>query len=179
MKLIVRLFTCVSPASDGSRVPRGKVEEYLSSDSYKNAINSGTMLCTVSHRDRQVSASQGGDLLKGVVGRDDQILLNKSAVGKLTKIFFSDDHSDEWVYGEVELFNEELMDSQSAELIRQIKGLIRNGVKLTTSTILVCYWDENEVCEKFVACKGNDFTLNPAFNKGGQEPAGVIKVIED
>lgn len=179
MKLIVRLFTCVSPASDGSRVPRDKVIEYLNSDAYKNAIDSGTMLCTVSHRDRQVQASQGGDLLKGVIGRDDQILLNKSAVGKLNKIFFSDDPSDEWVYGEMELFDEGVMDSQSAELIRQIKGLIRNGVKLTTSTILVCYWDENEVCEKFVACKGNDFTLNPAFNKNGKEPAGILRVLED
>lgn len=179
MKILVRLWTCVSPASDGSRVPREKVIEYLQSEEYKNAIESGTMLSTVSHKDRNVTSTPNGDLVKGVIGRDDQILLNKSCVGKIDKIFLSDDPNDEWVYGIMTIFDESVMDSESAELIRQIKGLIRNGVKLTTSSVLVAYWNENEVCEKLVGCKGNDFTLNPAFNKGGRQSAGIIKVLED
>lgn len=179
MRLIARLFTCVSPATDGSRIPRDKVEDYLNSEEYKNAIESGSMLCTVSHRDRVIQASPNGDLIKGVVGRDDQILLNNSAVGKITRIFLPDDPSDEWVYGEIQLFNEDVMDSKSAEKIRQIKGLIRNGVKLTSSSVIVAYWNENEVCERLIGIKGNDFTLNPAFNMQGRCNAGVIKVMED
>lgn len=179
MVLKLKLFHTITPASDGSVIPRYTVEEYLNSDNYKNSIESGSILCTVSHRDRALTASPDGEKLKGIVGKDDNILLNKSAVGKITKIFLPDDPQDEWVYGICEMFDENLMDEDSAKNIKFIKGLIRNGVKLSSSSVVISYWNQNEVCEKLISIKGNDWTLNPAFSKGGKEPAGVIGILED
>lgn len=179
MVLKLKMFHTITPASDGSVIPRYTVEEYLNSDTYRNSIESGSILCSVSHRDRALTASPNGDKLKGVVGKDDNLLLNKSAVGKITKIFLPDDPQDEWVYGICELFDENLMDKESAENIKQIKGLIRNGVKVSTSSVVISFWNQNEVCEKIVSIRGNDFTLNPAFSMGGKEPAGVIGILED
>lgn len=160
MKLLVKLWTTRTPASDGSIIPRDKVEEWLKSDKYRSNIENGTMLSTVTHRDRVLKASPNGEKLSGVVGKDDNLLLNHSGVGKIDRIFLPDDPNDEWVYGEVSLFDENLMDEESAKSIKLIKGLIRNGVKLTTSSVIISYWDQNEVCEKFVDCRGNDFTLS-------------------
>lgn len=179
MRLLIRLWTCISPASDGSVIHRNKVEEYLNSEGYKNSIESGSMLITVTHRDRNLKAMDKGELLVGTTGKDDAILLNKSAVGKLVKIFLPDDPMDEWVYGIAELFDETLMDEDSAKNIKFIKGLIRNGVKIQSSSVIIAYWNQNEECEKLISVRGNDFTLNPAFTRGGKEPAGIIKVLDD
>lgn len=159
MVLKLKLFHTITPASDGSVIPRYTVEEYLNSDSYRNSIESGSILCTVTHRDRNLKASPNGNLLSGTTGKDDNLLLNFSTVGKITKIFLPDDLQDEWVYGICELFDEELMDDESAKRIKQIKGLIRNGVKMSTSSVIIAYWNQSEVCEKLISIKGNDFTL--------------------
>lgn len=179
MRVLLRLFTCVSAASDGSVIPKRVVEEYLRSQEYRNSMDKGLTLIGVTHRDRNLKASPNGNLLAGVTGKDDNLLLNRNSVGRIEKIFLPEDPSDEWCYGVGYIFDETLMDKESAEAIRQVKGLIRNGVKLTTSAVIVGLWNSKEECEKIVNIKGNDITLNPAFSKGGKEPAGIVKVLED
>lgn len=179
MVLKLKLFHTITPASDGSVIPRYTVEEYLNSDTYRNSIESGSILCSITHRDRSLKASPDGDKLVGTVGKDDNILLHRSAVGKITKIYLPDDPQDEWVYGICEMFDESLMDEDSAKNIKHIKGLIRNGVKVPSSSVVIAYWNQNEVCEKLISIKGNDFTLCAAFSKNGKEPAGIIGVLED
>lgn len=179
MKVIVKLFTTQSRASDNSLIPRSVVETYLQSEEYKNAIDRGLMIGTKTHRDRQLTASEGGELLKNVVGKDDNLLLKHSAISVIEKIFLPEDPSDEWVYAIQRFFNPDDMDEESAKSIRQIEGMIKNGVKISTSAVVIGYWNEDEVCEKLVQIRGNDVTLNPAFSKGGKDYAGVVKVLED
>lgn len=180
MRVLVKLFTTQSRASDGSLIPKSAVEEYLSSPEYKTSIERGLMIGGRSHRDRCLKASPNGDLLNGVVGKDDNLLLNNNAISVIEKIFFNpDDPNDEWVYAIQRFFDPEDMDEESARSIRQITGMIKNGVKISTSAVVIGYWDENETCERLLNIKGNDITLNPAFSKGGVDQAGVIKILED
>lgn len=160
MRVLLRLFTCVSPASDGSVIPKRVVTEYLQSEEYKNSMDKGLTLMSLTHRDRNLKASPNGDLLHATVGKDDNVILNHSAIGRLEKIFLSDDPSDEWCYGIGYIFDESVMDEKSAEAIRQVKGLIKNGVKLTSSAVIIGLWSQDEVCEKLINVKGNDITLN-------------------
>lgn len=176
MRVIVKLFTTQSRASDNSLIPRSVVEEYLQSEEYKTAIERGLMVGTKTHADRCLTSRPDGDKLKGVVGKDDAILLQNSGISVIEKIFLPDDPSDEWVYAIQRFFNPDTMDSKTAESIRQIEGMIRNGVKLTTSAVVIGYWSETEVCEKLVQIRGNDVTLNPAFSKSGKDPAGIVKI---
>lgn len=124
-------------ASDGSRIPRRVCEEYLNSDSYKTAIEKGTAIGTLTHRDRVLKATEGGERLTGVVGKDDAILLSKTAVSVLERVYLPDDPADEWVYGVMRILDEDVMDEKSAEVIKQVKGLLRNGIKLTTSSVII------------------------------------------
>lgn len=159
MRVIVKLFTTKSRASDSSLIPESTVREYLESESYKNAIERGLMVGTITHAGRVLKSQPGGELLTGIVGKDDLILLKKTAVSVIEKIFLPDDPSDEWVYAIQRIFDPDEMDKESAENIKQIIGLIKNGVKVTTSAVIVGYWNEDEVCEKLISVKGNDFTL--------------------
>ena len=180
MRCLVKLFTTQSRASDNSLIPRRVVEEYLSSPGYKMAIERGLMVGGRSHRDRVLKASPNGELLSGVVGKDDNLLLNNNSISVIDKIFFNpDDPNDEWVYAIQRFFDPEDMDDASAKAIKQITGMIKNGVKISTSAVVIGYWNEDEVCEKLIGIKGNDITLNPAFSKSGQDPAGIVKVIDD
>jgi hypothetical protein len=182
MRVLVKLFHTITPASDRSIIPRKVVEEYLQSDEYKNSIERGLMIGSISHADRVLTSRPGGDLLKGVVGKDDAILLNHTGVSVIEKIFLPDDPNDEWVYAIMRFFDENSMDNKSAECIKQIKGLIKNGVKLSTSSIVLAYWNDTgngDICEKLISVKGNDITLNPAFSKNGKDMAGVVKILDE
>lgn len=138
MRCLIKLFTCVSRASDNSLIPRRVVEEYLSSPEYKTSIERGLMVGSVSHRDRCLKASPNGDLLTGIVGKDDSLLLNNNAISVIEKIFFNpDDPNDEWVYAIQRFFDPNDMDEESAKSIRQITGMIKNGVKISTSAVVI------------------------------------------
>ena len=169
MKCLARLFTTRTRASDGSLIPRHVVEEYLNSDTYRESIESGTTIGGLTHAFRVLPKE-----LKGVVGSDDQLILEKSGIWRLTRIFLPDDPQDEWVYGELELFDESQMDTKSAENIKYIKGLIRQGIKMTISACVVSYWSETEEAQKIINIKSVDATLSPAF-KG----ARILKILED
>lgn len=179
MKVLVKLFYTGEAASDGSIIPRSVCQEYLNSTEYKEAIERGLMTGNITHADRCLASRPNGDLLKGVVGKDDSALLNRTCISVIEKIFLSEDPGDNWVYAIQRFFNPEVMDKDSAESIKHITGLIKNGVKVTTSAVVIGYWDENERCEKLVSIRGNDVTLNPAFKKSNGDSAGVLKILED
>lgn len=180
MKVLVKLFTTQSRASDNSLIPRSVVETYLQSEEYKNAIDRGLMIGSKTHLDRNISArGEEAAAGKGTIGKDDNILRFFTGISVIEKIFLPEDPSDEWVYAIQRFFNPDDMDEESAKSIRQIEGMIKNGVKISTSAVVIGYWNEDEVCERLVQIRGNDVTLNPAFSKGGKDMAGVIKVLEE
>lgn len=160
------MFSNVKPATDGSLIPRRVVEEYINSDSYKDAIDKHLMLGSVTHSNRVLPSDK-----KNVIGKDDMILLDNSAVCCVERIFVE---NDGWTYCVIRFFDEELMDDASKQRIRQMKGLIRNGVKISGSAVIVAYWSSEELCEKIVKVSGYDFTLNSAFHD-----SGIVEVLED
>ena len=159
MVLKLKLFHTITPASDGSVIPRSVVEEYLNSDTYRNSIESGSVLCSLTHLNRNLKANKDLDSAVSTIGKDDGIMIHRTAVGKITKIYLPDDLQDEWVYGICKIFDEDLMDKESAENIKYIKGLVRNGVNCSTSAVILGFWNQAECCEKLISIKGNDFTL--------------------
>lgn len=159
MVLKLKLFHTITPASDGSVIPRNVVEEYLNSDTYRNSIESGSVLCSLTHLNRNLKANKDLDSAVSTIGKDDGIMIHRTAVGKITKIYLPDDPQDEWVYGICKIFDEDLMDKESAENIKYIKGLVRNGVNCSTSAVILGFWNQAECCEKLISIKGNDFTL--------------------
>lgn len=166
MRVLVKMFSNVTPATDGSLIPRSVVEAYLNSDSYKEAIEKHTMLGSVTHANRVLPADK-----KNVIGKDDMLLLDNSAICYIDSIFVE---NDGWTYCTIKFFDDDLMDDQSKQRIKQIKGLIRNGVKITGSAVIVAYWSSEELCEKIVRISGYDWTLNSAF-----AGSGVVDIIED
>lgn len=166
MEVLCKLFSYINPASDNSRIPVDKVREYLNSDAYEESIRKKNMLGGITHYSRILKGDQ-----KGVIGRDDNLWIENNATHVITKISIGDDG---WVYANIEIFDENQMDQETAEKIRKIKGLIRQGVKLGLSSVVVAYWTEDEVCEKLISIKGADWTHNEAF-KG----ASVVEVLGD
>lgn len=179
MKLLARLFPYDSAATDGSVIPRRVVEEYLNSDTYKETMDQLTATGGMTHIDRCLpvdgcgnsSDNSGKRPVKNIIGKDDLLILNKNITHAIERIFIE---NDGWVYGVLKVFDETLMDDDSAQRIKQVKGLIRNGVKLHVSCVITAFWDSNEYAEKIARINGVDITNNEAF-KG----AGITEVLED
>lgn len=168
MRLLARMFSYVDAASDGSRIPREVVERYLQSDTYKKSIADHLVTGGFTHKDRVIPEDTN---LKGVIGKDDMMLLNSNIIYYVEKIFIE---NDGWVYGILKVLDEDGLDDETVQKIRKFKGMIRNGIKLTMSSVMSAYWSPSEVAEELVRISGADITLNPSF-KG----SGVIKVVDD
>lgn len=179
MKLIVKLLPLDKPAADGSTVSRKVVEDYLNSDEYRDTIENLTATGGLTHIDRCLpsdgcgnsSDGSGTRPVKGIIGKDDLLILNKNITHAIEKIYIGDDG---WVYAVLKVFDETLMDDDSAKRIKQLKGLIRNGVKLNSSAVIIAFWSSTESCERIVRVSGIDITLCPSWKR-----AGVVDVLDD
>lgn len=178
MKCRCAVWKMSGVASDGSICRREVWERYLNSPQYKDSIDNSTILGTLTHRSRNLeSVPDGMGKLKGTVGRDDASLIVDSRfpapIYKIDNIFIEGD----WVYADITVFDEDMVDSVMAEQIRRFKGLIRSGVKLGVSCVLVAYWNNSagsDICEKIHLLKGIDTTNNPSV-----AGAKITEVLED
>ena len=130
------------PASDGSVITRQTMEEYLNSETYQKTIEQKTMISSLTHRCRNLSSVfPDKPVLKQTIGKDDSILiLSNDAPAPthvVTKLFIGD---DDWLYGEIEIFDPELFDNIAKENIKRLLGLLRSGCKVHTSAVVVAYW---------------------------------------
>lgn len=166
MRVLVKLFNCDQTATDGSRIPRSVVEAYLNSPKYKESIEKGMVNGGLTHENRVLPEDSG---LKGVVGRDDNMLRCNNITHVVESIYLDGDD----VMAVARILDESSMDAESAEKIKKLKGLISNGVFLPISAVISAYWSANEVAEELVAIKGFDATMNPSFAS-----ASIMKVIE-
>ena len=57
MKITIRFWDCSQAASDGSRIPLEVFEEYFRSPQYKDAIEAKSMLCSLTHRYRNLKSA--------------------------------------------------------------------------------------------------------------------------
>lgn len=185
MRIKVKLFSLTEPASDGSMIPRNVVEEYLSSDRYKKAIADHTMLGTATHRVRSI-ATGAKDLNPGIaktIGKDDLLLTlgqGTAPTHYIEKLEIND--LDNWVYAWAQLLPDTL-DTEGNELLKRLKTLLRSGVRLGVSAVILGYWDSKgggfgqksgDVLVKLVNLRAFDFTMN-----GSWKDAKTVEIYDD
>ena len=168
------------PASDGSVITRQTMEEYLNSETYQKTIEQKTMISSLTHRCRNLSSVfPDKPALKQTIGKDDSILiLSNDAPAPthvVTKLFIGD---DDWLYGEIEIFDPELFDNIAKENIKRLLGLLRSGCKVHTSAVVVAYWSQQkngvDLCKKIQEIRGVDVTMNSSW-----KDSHIVKILED
>lgn len=187
MEVIVRCCSLIKPAADGSIIGETVVRNYLQSKEYQLSIDGKLTLGYLTHRGRNLECLPGNvsnPKLKTCIGKDDSGLIVAEGVPTYThyvKEFFIDNVEGEgpWLCAKVVIFNEKEFDGLAAENIKRLKALIRAGVRLTCSLVVLAFWDGNssgiDVCKSIKAIKSLDWTVNPSFGP----LARITEVIDD
>ena len=169
MRCRVKLFSTSSQilASDGSHIPADVLQEYLNSDSYKNSIESKSMLGGLTHRARNLAnARNSGPALKSTIGKDDLLITPGEAAAPVFYVSKLELMPDSWCYAEIELFDEAQADEEAAQSIKRLKYLLKAGVRPGVSAVVLGYWDSStsgDILRKLVKIKGLDITLCPSW----------------
>ncbi len=181
MKIKLRFWKCSQKASDGSVIPLVAFQEYFNSEQYKESIEAKDMLCTLTHRSRDLKALPADQIgAKGLIGKDDSMLIVDprvpSPVMYITKMYY--DPELDWVCADAELFDESICDKAMAEQVKRFKALIKSGVMLGVSGVVVANWisngKEGDYCKSIRQIKSIDITCCPS-----QKGARIIEVYED
>lgn len=159
MRVLVTLFSYKDKASDGSLIPKEVIGEYLKSADYKNIIDSKISLGGITHKNRTLSEEDSQN-----VGPDDGVLLSGNFTHYIDEIFIKDDG---FCWAWLTFLDEDLMNDETKARVKNIKGLLKKGVKMKLSAVVHAYWNTQEVALEIVTIKGCDWTLSPAF-KGSQ-----------
>lgn len=192
MKCWFKVLNLNAPASDGSTVPYDVLQSYIDSEDCKKALRDHTMVSSLTHRCRNLrSVFPDKPELSKVVGRDDAMLVVDPQAPPITHYITKlEIRSDHWLYAEAKVLDEDGLDDTTIQNIRRLKGLIKNGVKVYCSCILLGLWKSQgkgtDVLSKLVAFKGCDITMNPSWNGAGlveaweeDEDGEIIKMYSD
>jgi len=176
-------------AADGSHLGETVIRNYLESKDYKLSVEGKLTMGYLTHRGRSLESlgdSIGNPgVVKKVIGRDDAGLCvgqNLPTFTHYVKEFYVENVPGEgpFLMALVHIFDEQDFDHVAAENIRRLKGLIRSGVRLTCSLVVLAFWDSssgNGVDEavEIKAIKSLDWTINPSFGP----LARITEVIDD
>lgn len=140
MKIKLRFWDCSQAASDGSRIPLAVFQEYFASPQYKDAIEAKSMLCSLTHRSRNLrSAPPEYQSLKSTVGGDDLMLCvdhnTPSPVMYVDRLYF--DPEIDWVCADATVFDESIADEDMAKQIKRLKALFKSGCMIGCSAVVV------------------------------------------
>lgn len=181
MRCKCKLFDTNSPASDGSIVSRDVIEQYLASEDYRKIIASHSTLGALSHRARDLKnlPPEAGSNLKNTVGKDDSLIIIAEGAPAPThyieRIYLE---NDGWCYADIKILEEDGLDDIAVQNIRRLKGLLRQGIFLGCSMVLVAWWDGEkggpDYAKKIHSIKALDITLNPSWKN-----AGIVEVYQD
>jgi len=175
-------------AADGSHIGETAVRNYLESKDYKLSIEGKLTMGYLTHRGRSLE-SLGDNIgnpgvVKKVIGRDDAGLCvgqNLPTFTHYVKEFYIEDVPGEgpFLMALVHIFDEQNFDQFAAENIRRLKGLIRSGVRLTCSLVVLAFWNNNgsgvDEAVRIKSIKSLDWTINPSFGP----LARITEVIDD
>jgi len=167
----VKLFDTESLAADGSNIPRRSCEAYITGPDYPIIIRDRVSIGGLTHKDRKLRPE-----LKGLVGMDDQVLINDNALFYITKLFFKE--GDNFFYARARTFDPELFAGKRAENIYNLIGMLKSGVRMPVSVVIQALWSKRGTAEKIIRIKGFDFTQNPSF-KGAGDIKVFSQTIED
>lgn len=164
MQVLLKLFNMEKPATDGSRIPRSSVQEYLASSDYELIIKDHLALGGYTHKSRQVDHKY-----EDVISPDDQIVVDENITHYINKIFIKDD--DPYCYAIIQVLDPDNYSGKRRDNILNLMADLKSGIMLPCSVVIQAKWDYSNVAESIVRIKGVDFTLGPAF-----EGSGTIKV---
>ena len=178
MRLKCRVWNYNVPASDGSIIRREVFEDYFRSTEYQESMESGNTLGSLTHRSRNYdSLPEGYGKLKGTIGKDDGMLIvddkMPAPIYRMTRMYVE----GPWVMAELDVFDENTVDSIMAEQIRRFKGLVRGGTMLGLSLVVASYWQSEggqDIASKIKSIKSCDVTNNPS-----QRGARILEILED
>lgn len=187
MEVIVRCCSLTKPAADGSIIGETVVRNYLQSKEYQLSVDGKLTLGYLTHRGRNLECLPGNvnsPKLKTCIGKDDSGLIVAEGVPTYThyvKEFFVESVEGEgpWLSAKVVIFNEKDFDGLAADNIKRLKALIRAGVRLTCSLVVLAFWDSTssgvDMCKSIKSIKSLDWTINPSFGP----LARIVEVIDD
>ena len=187
MEVIVRCCSLTKPAADGSIIGETVVRNYLQSKEYQLSVDGKLTLGYLTHRGRNLECLPGNvnsPKLKTCIGKDDSGLIVAEGVPTYThyvKEFFVENVEGEgpWLSAKVVIFNEKDFDGLAADNIKRLKALIRAGVRLTCSLVVLAFWDSTssgvDMCKSIKSIKSLDWTINPSFGP----LARIVEVIDD
>jgi len=167
------------PASDGSIVPFEVMQSYIESQECKDSIEKHKMIGTLTHRSRNLQSTFPEKMaLSKTVGKDDSMIIVSDQAPSPTH-YISDLYIDGgWLWAEITLLNEEVMDDLAVQNIKRLKGMLKNGILPGVSAVIVGLWDNQktgtDILRKLVNLKGIDITLNPSWKL-----AGIEEILED
>ena len=175
-------------AADMSHIGETVVRNYLDSEDYKLSIEGKLTMGYLTHRGRNIE-SQPSSIgnpaqVKKLIGRDDTGLCVGQDLPTFThyvKEFYIENVPGEgpFLMALVHIFDEKDFDHIAAENIRRLKGLIRSGVRLTCSLVILSYWENNgngiDEAKRIKLIKSLDWTVNPSFGP----LARITEVIDD
>lgn len=163
-------------AADGSHIGETVVRNYLNSEEYERSMETRECLGYLTHRGRGLTALPDSigkpELLRKQIGVDDAGLCVGENVPTYThyvKEFYIENVPGEgpFLCALIHILDEKDFDSLAAENIKRLKGLIKSGVQVPCSMVVLAYWESNgngiDECKRIKLLKGVDFTKNPSF----------------
>lgn len=174
-------------AADNSYISEAVVREYLNSKDYKLSIEGKLTMGYLTHRGRNIESQPSSignpSQVKKMIGSDDTGLCvgeNLPTFTHYVKEFYIEEVEGEgpFLMALVHIFDEKDFDQIAAENIKRLKGLIRSGVRLTCSLVVLSYWENNngiDEAKRIKLIKSLDWTVNPSFGPLSR----ITEVIDD
>lgn len=178
----VKLFSLNVPACDGSVITADVCRKFLESKQCKEDLENKLSIGSCSHRCRSAEnapASIKTPLLGKTIGKDDLMLIPEEGCGAVTHIIEDLWIEGDWCMGKIRILDENEADELSAKYIKRLKFLIKSGIRVPISSVIIAFWKTEEGTGKDYALeikrlRGADFTFNESF-KG----AGIVSAEDD
>lgn len=106
---------------------------------------------------------------------------NSPTFTHFVKEFFIDTYKGQkWLCAELHILDEDGFDDIAKQNIRRLKGLVRAGVFVPVSAVILAYWasepgSHQDIARKIKTIKSVDFTINPSFSN----TARIYEVTDD
>ena len=166
MKCWIRVLNLNAPASDGSQIPYEVLKSYIESEECKQDLAEHTMVSSLTHRCRNLKAVfPNNPELPRTTGKDDSLIMVEDGAPTITHYITElEIRNDHWLWAKCTVMEEEGLDDISIQNIRRLKGLLKNGVYVGASAVILGLWQSEgkgcDVLRKLVKLKGVDLTLD-------------------
>lgn len=131
------------------------VDRFLNSKKCRDRLDSKSSLGISTHFERLPD-----DKLKGKIPTEDRVLYDRSFTHFISRFY----KKDGYFMAEITFLDPELFEGETRERIKFITGLLKSGVRLSTSAGIEAYYNPlTKEGEEIYDIIGVDFTMAPDF----------------